>query len=806
MAQPSISPLAGPRFHYVTAVWGPRFTRRFVDVVLPTNCSANNLGALGDRVGDVYRIYTTPEDAEVIVGSPIYQRLSQLVEVRFDPIDQWRQRGWGKYRTIREAHQTSLERAHAERAAVVFLSPDAVFADGAFARLRALTLQGKRRVLLAGVRADAAGWEREARERCPQEVGQPWSVPPREAMAAALRNAHPWTRATRWDAPLLNAHTSHLYFPSVDGSNDQLWHGAICRTFHAHPLLVWPREIGGRFRKTIDGDLSVVVPAERQEVYMVTDSDDIAAIELSEPDAVHIQPKIAKEDRAAAVAAWADDHADAEHWRYFDQPIHLRGSDMSAEDWAEVETLSERVGSDIRASASEPAGFDDDPSDAKAKASDGSTIQARLHFIVPVWGKDYIERFLRWGLPSFLAPDNLSAVASRTHSFDIVTDHADLPHFEHPAMERLKSLVPVRFRTPSEDLHREGVPDDSLGYTKMTRYYNAAVTAQEEPDIAHVFLTPEGIFSNGMFPAILERLDTGARAVALAGFRVLEDTAIDALLDAHLDQENHALSATPRELVRWVIDHPHPITLAHVWGGGSNADGPRMHPHYYWPVGDAGLVAHCFHVHPLCVWPKRPGLAIPFGQTLDHEYLQQAVAYRDIHLVRDTDEMCVIDIARDGHLGDTFSDRPYDVRDVAEFASLWTNGYHRGFFERVIRVHADEIGPDSPVWLETEAEAKAAVMKVLRRVSRSVEMPFYANARLGLKYSREAQLAHASRPWWVRGVLKVERNHAAMRERVDEVGWMRFFAIRTRCRNVTRRVVERFTLSPEDRGRGKQHA
>ncbi|MEM1097868.1 MAG: hypothetical protein AAGH92_03655 [Planctomycetota bacterium] len=806
MANPSISPLAGPRFHYVTAVWGSQFTHRFVDAVLPTNCSPNNLAALGDRVGDIYRIYTTPEDSQTIVKSEIYQHLTQYIDVRIESIEPWRQRGLGKYRLIGQTHQAALQQAHAERAAAVFLSPDAVFADGAFARLRALTLQGKRRILVAGFRAEASGWLREVRERCPQEAGRPWTVGPRDAMGSALRHAHPWTRATRWDAPRLNAHPSHLYFPVVDQDDDQAWDGAICRTFHAHPLLVWPREIEGAFRRTIDGDLAAAVPAEPDEVHLVTDSDEIAAVELSDADAVHINPRIDLSGRAVEVARWAREHADAEHWCYFKQPIRLRGSDVSGDRWHQAESVSNRAADEIVAAAE---GFGE--ADVENGAGlDGSSpkastaLTARLHFIVPVWGQDYIERFLRWGLPSFLAAQNLPAVADRTHSFDIVTDHKDLNLFEHPAMDRLRSVVSVKLRTPADDLHREGLPDDSLGYTKMTRYYNAAVTAQDRAEIAHVFLTPEGVFSDGMFPAILRRLDEGARAVALPGFRVLEDTAIDDLLAAHLNEDRTVLTASPRELVRWVLEHPHPITRAHAWGEAWGKSGPRMHPHYYWLADDEGWVAHCFHVHPLCVWPKRPGFPVPAGQTLDHEYLQQAVAYRDIHLVRDTDEMCVIDIARDGHLGDTASDSPYDVRDVAEFASLWTNGYHRGFFERGIRVHAGPIDATSPAWREAESRAKAEVEKVLRRVGRATEMPFYANARIAAQYSLTAQVAHAARPWWVRGALGAERRRAALLGRVEEVGWLRAFAVRTRVRAAGRRAVERFTLSPEDRGRGRQ--
>lgn len=790
MAHGSPSPLAGPRLHYITAVWGDAFTRRFVDAVMPTHASAGNLEALSDRPGDIYRIFTTADDAATIRASAIFRHIAKLVDTRVEDVEPWLAQGLDKYGVIGGVHQWALEEAVRGRAAAVFLAPDAVFADGAFARLRDLTLRGVRKVMVAGLRAQAEPWLAAVRGTQPQTPGQPWAVPSRLAIASAIRHPHPLTQALRWDAPRMHASPSHLYFSDPEAEEPAGW---ICRAFHLHPMLVWPREIHGVLRTTVDGDLDRVAPLHPDETHIVTDSDELAAVELSDGAALEVDPTLPRDGRSARVAQWANTSAQPEQWDFFGRSIVLRARDADDRRWSKVEREAQRVAESIVKHRAAQRVL---PTPNAAAAPNASEATARLHFIVPVWGELYIQRFLRWGLPSFLAAGNLPAVAARTHGFDIVTDHADLPLYDHPAIERLKALVNVRFRTPGDDLHRHGVPDDSLGYTKMTRYYNAAVTAQDDPAVAHVFLTPEGVFSDGMFPAILARLDAGYRAVALPGFRVLEETAIDNLLAEHLDSTGLALSATPRELVRWVLDHPHPISVAHVWGDAWGPAGPRLHPHYYWPVGDAGFVAHCFHVHPLCAWPTTPGYRIPPGQTLDHEYLQEAVPLNRVHLVTDTDEMCVIDIAQAGHLGDTFGTRPFSAEDVADFAALWTNGFHRAFFERGIRVHAKPITDD---WRPVESQARATVAEVLARLSRSVEMPVYAQSRAAQVLQAQLAAQQAMRPRWMRVGLKIERKQAALRRRAAEVGWWKVFAVRTRTRRVARRVVERFRLPPEDR-------
>ncbi len=792
-----ISPLLGPRLHYVTAVWGEAYTRRFIDVVLPTHASPGNLGGLNNRPGDVYWLYTTPEDAAAIEASAVIKTVRDLVEVRVVSIEPMLSAGLDKYGVIAEVHRRVLDEVNQHRAAAVFLSPDAVFADGAFVRLRDLTLQGKRRVLVAGLRAEAEAWERSVREHVGADDDGVRAVSSEVAMRAALRHPHPWTEALRWDSECLHDTPSHLYVPvasptpEAEREEETATSGEpsalLCRAFHLHPLLVWPRTLSGVFTRTVDGDLARAAGATPEEIHLVSDSAEIAAVELSDADAMPFVAETQKPGRAAAVAQWAIEHTDDAHRGYFTHAVRLHAGGVAEADWEQAESEAERVADavlhQIEKQAPEAPPEEQLSSGVAAHSSDdGATKDCRLHFIVPVWGEAYIDRFLRWGLPSFLAPNNLPAVRGDTFAFDIVTDDAGVEQLQqHQTFRQLRELVRVRLLTPDHDTHRHGIPDDSLGYTRMTRYYNAAIHAAVEPDVAHVFLTPEGVFSDGMFPQLLRRFAEGYRAVVLPGFRVLEEEAIDAILERHLEPDGVALSAMPRDLVEWVLKHPHPITQAHTWKDG----GPRLHPHYYFPVGDDGFVAHCFHAHPLAVWPEQAGTPIPPGQTLDHEYLQNAVPLHLVHLVTDTDEMCVIDIAQDGHLDDTFSAVPYGPDDIADFAVQWCNGYHRWQFAQGVRVHTAGIDER---WEKAESEALARVAYVSGVLSRRLELPIYAESRAAQQRAAEEAAQWHARPWWLRQALRVERKQAALRRRVDEVGWLRAFAVRTRLRRAAYRV------------------
>src|SRR5271170_1359385 len=73
---------ATTRFHFVTPVWGRSYVELFLNLVLPTHLSPNNLGRIpADRC--LYKLYTTPQDEEVIRASPSFKALQGLAETTF---------------------------------------------------------------------------------------------------------------------------------------------------------------------------------------------------------------------------------------------------------------------------------------------------------------------------------------------------------------------------------------------------------------------------------------------------------------------------------------------------------------------------------------------------------------------------------------------------------------------------------------------------------------------------------------------------------------------------------------------------
>ncbi len=780
----SLSPLAGPRLHVVTAVVGADETRRWVDVVLPTLAAPGNLGACSDHPGDVLCIHTTPRDRAAIEGAPVLEVVRGFVEVRFVEHNEsadfchalgWRQSSW---------RRDVLAAARNAGAAAVFLPADAVVADGGLARLRQLAAWGVKKVWVSALAVEVDSWTKAARRHAGPDPSAVWALPPRAAVSAAWDHLHDTAAAQRWDADAFDVGAGQVLFPLSLEPSDQPNHSSgtprswVAHAWRPYPVMEAPDTPAWWAQFDAPSEPSAEPPPLRPgDEHLVTDSDTFAMLRLMDAElSSESELRRGRAGRAAAIAEAMCEGRDPSASKRMDTPVLWHDGDVSDEVYsstlARADAVLEAVRDQVRRQRTRRQADAAHGVSASPTPSAPAGPRCRLHFMVPVWGRGYIERFLRWGLPSFLAEGNLPATAHRTFAFDIVTDEADRALFaDHPAMDRLASLVDVRFLTPDAHALAHPLSEDSLGYAKMTRYYNAAIQEAAEPDVAHVFLTPEGVFSDGMFTAIAKRFDEGFRAVALPGFRVLEDTAIEPLLDHHVEADGVALSAAPRDLVRWLLRHPHPITQAHT----CDAHGPRLHPHYYFPVGPDGFVAHCFHIHPVAVWPTEPGTPVPEGQTLDHEYLANAVPLHMVHQVRDTDEMAVIDIARGGHLESMFSDHIFTADDIVGFALEWTNGYQRAFYERGVRVHTGGIDER---WVRVESFASGVAAEVLGRVHRTVEMPVFAQARAALAATAQLQ----SQPWLIRHTQRYQYKRERLRQRVDEVGWLRALAVRTRLR------------------------
>lgn len=342
-------------YHLITAVWGQAYGDLYLNLVLPTQLSPGNLPALASAKGCQYRIYTTRSDAQRMIQHPAIQAVQRIMPVEILLMDHIDTQTSTRYAPMTACHRHAIKTANEQGAAVVFLSPDAIFSDGSFAHMRRWAEQGKRAIMIGSYRLD--------RDRFAQAVKEqfaPWPdgcimIPPRPLVGLSLDHLHPFTQGLLWGHRDFNRLVSHTYW-LLPGQ------GILARCFHLHPMLVRPQCPEVMPPTTIDGDYLRHACPDLQSFHVVTDSDDITAVELSRRDDPALQRDLQtgggevlsriptlqpdRSLRGLAIANWARGHTDSQHRHFFAKRIRFHADELN-DRWTALEQESDRHVSDI---------------------------------------------------------------------------------------------------------------------------------------------------------------------------------------------------------------------------------------------------------------------------------------------------------------------------------------------------------------------------------------------------------------------------------------------------------------------------
>lgn len=325
------------------AVWGARFVRLWLDVVLPVWRLPGNLGAVKPRGGDELTVWCGAADRAVIEADAGFAALAAAWPVVFHVFDE--DDGATAYERVARAHGAAVRRAVRDKqvhggAAVWFLTPDAVFSDGTFAMAVEHLRAGRRAVVLPGMRGELEPIA--AALQAAEQHGTLGEAASHRGLAGlALDHLHPISRGLLWDAALGSRWPSHLYFP-VRGEGDEL-DGLVVRGFHQHPLVVWPQSPLSAVTDSVDGAFLETAVVDDADIVRLGDSDAGVALELSPPLQAPWAVDVPRDGRAAFVRAWAADAARGRQAWLASQSYRLHRGEVAGGAWARAEAEAARV-------------------------------------------------------------------------------------------------------------------------------------------------------------------------------------------------------------------------------------------------------------------------------------------------------------------------------------------------------------------------------------------------------------------------------------------------------------------------------
>lgn len=334
MASIDSSPAAST-YHVVTAVWGAEFIELFLQTCVPNQLSPGNLPALPP--GSRYRVLTTAADAPTLAQDGRLDPVRRVLPVDVVAVDMGKAGEAAKpgqirnrYQMMTACHRRAVADAADVEAALIFLAPDIVLAEGTIGSLVRLHREGYRAVLTANLRL--------ARERVLASLaraGRVSALAPRELVRLAMSHLHPATDSMMVDGETANDFPVAVYWPVPDrGALD----GVFVRSLSLHPLLLDPVRRRELPRFTIDGHYLMRCCPKLKQCHVVDDSDELIVFELT-PEQRSIGNRRGR--RGVSMTRLADVAGNCDRYQLanWERPIRIHAGSLDAR-WDAVERES----------------------------------------------------------------------------------------------------------------------------------------------------------------------------------------------------------------------------------------------------------------------------------------------------------------------------------------------------------------------------------------------------------------------------------------------------------------------------------
>jgi hypothetical protein len=307
-------------------------------------------------------------------------------------------------------------------------------------------------------------------------------------------------------------------------------------------------------------------------------------------------------------------------------------------------------------------------------------MHVTIFMTVAVWGDSFLDLFLEFVLPSYLAPGGIPELPRRGYKsvFWLYTKLEFVKTIQaHPQYQRLNELVKVEIVCIDEQTDISG---HQSVYETMNACHLDFISRSERAKAAMVFFSPDAFWSNDSLRYTLDQVESGKRAILIAGVRGKKEAVFAELMPLKTRILEKGL--TGRELVSFLIKYPHRITESLTWNSKQFDIGWASH--LYWPVKTNGYLGRCFHLHTFFVYPRfeaRPEVAHDF------DWLAKIGLKPDeISIVRDSDQICALELSpQDRGINGRIGRRTMPA--LADWARRYAAADHRRYVRNAIYFH-----------------------------------------------------------------------------------------------------------------------
>jgi hypothetical protein len=248
--------------------------------------------------------------------------------VTFRDEDVLRDAGLSDYRYVKNlqkmtwCYQRAMQACRGVDTAFVFITPDSVWANGAFRYMDQCQRAGTRALMALGLITHREKLQHDLTPFSASKDGTVIDVAPRKLVSMALDSLHPLALARVMKNGGSRFFSAYYWVKAG--------HGLVARCFYLHPIMVRPRVHFDRIPTTVDYLYVPQAVPDPDEVHIVTDSDNLFYVDMA--DLHHVAACLSLENSTRPeILDWMSDWADICHREYFGHSIIVHKNDVNDE-------------------------------------------------------------------------------------------------------------------------------------------------------------------------------------------------------------------------------------------------------------------------------------------------------------------------------------------------------------------------------------------------------------------------------------------------------------------------------------------
>jgi hypothetical protein len=334
------------------------------------------------------------------------------------------------------------------------------------------------------------------------------------------------------------------------------------------------------------------------------------------------------------------------------------------------------------------------PTTLRPHESGPAGAKRKFQLVTAVWGEWYVDVFLKFNIPSLLAPGNIPKVcAVQQGRYVIFTRRSDAKRIaSSDAYARLSRHLPVEL---------EALPDRVFAgnphVIHVELWSRAAKSAAERGEWI-ALIAPDTITANDALDHLADQFAAGKSVVYGLPLRVTEHTFM-ADIERFGDHADGVWVIPPRALMRRAFENLSPLYACYLRNGRRFGDHPEF---ILYPVPGEGLVLRIFVHHGLALDPARL-------QLMDMLAPRGTISAAEVGFVADSDRFASVSLTPISHQSDWFRERrPFSFLEAARLWNRINNAAGPYLSRQSFLFHDQDMTPAK--WRPAIARADNTVM------------------------------------------------------------------------------------------------